>query len=93
MPKGVGMSNFLGYAYGEYVLSRLYTTINSWCTQKKLFEILLNQTEIRLYLPFFNCFGIKRTSVWFQINRKMVNKINKNLIRIQKVFSVCGYII
>ena len=34
---------------------------------------LQNQPEIRLYLPFSIWFGTKRTSVWFQINRKMVN--------------------
>ena len=36
-----------------------------------------NQTEIRLslYLPFYDWFGTKRTSVWFQIIRKMVNTI------------------
>jgi len=44
-------------------------------TQRNLFEILLNQTEIRLYLPFFDWFGTKRTSVWFHINQKMVNTI------------------
>ena len=42
-------------------------------TQKNLFEILL--TEIRLYLPFSDWLGTKWTSVWFQINRKMVNRI------------------
>ena len=45
------------------------------CTQRNLFEILLNQTEIWLYLPFSDWFGTKRTSVWFQINRIMVNTI------------------
>ena len=39
-------------------------------------EILLNQTEIRLYLAFSEWFGIKRTlSFWFQVNRCMVNTI------------------
>ena len=36
-------------------------------------EILLNQTEIKLYLPFSDCFGAKHTSVWFKINRKMAH--------------------
>ena len=31
--------------------------------QRKLFEILLNQTEVRLYLPCTDWFGTKRTSV------------------------------
>ena len=39
-------------------------------------EILLNQTKIRLYLPYSDWFRIKRTvSVWFQINLKMVNSV------------------
>ena len=44
-------------------------------TQRNLFDILLIQLEIRLYLPISDLFGFKRTSVWFQINRKMVNTI------------------
>ena len=37
----------------------------SFCyTQKNLFEFLLNQTEIRLYLSFSDWFETKRTSVW-----------------------------
>ena len=44
-------------------------------TQENLFDVLLKQTEIRLYLPCTDWFGTKRTSVWFQINRKMVNTI------------------
>ena len=44
-------------------------------TQRNLFEILLNQPEIRLYLLFSDRLGSKRTSVWFQINRKMVDTI------------------
>ena len=42
-------------------------------TQRNLFETLLNQLEIRLYLPFPINFGSKRMSVWIQPNRKMVN--------------------
>ena len=44
-------------------------------TQRNFFEILLNQTKIRLYFRFSDCFGTKRTSVWFQINRRMVTTI------------------
>ena len=44
-------------------------------TQRNIFRIWLNQTESRLYLPYFDWFGTKRTSFWFQINRKMVNTI------------------
>ena len=63
-------------------------------TQKNLSEILLNRTEIRLYLPFPDWFGTKRTlSVWCQINEKMVNTIWFwfNLIRIWNDFSVCSF--
>ena len=60
-------------------------------TRRNLFEILLNQREIKLQLPFSDWFGTKRTSVWFQINRKMVNTIwfQFDLIRFRKDFSVC----
>ena len=37
-------------------------------TQRNIFEILLNQTEIGLYLPCTDWFGTKRTSDGFQIN-------------------------
>ena len=59
-------------------------------TRRNLFEILLNQPKIRLYLPFSDLFGTRRMSVWFQINRKMVNKIwfQVDLIRFRKDFSV-----
>ena len=43
--------------------------IHRVCTQRNIFEILLNQPEIWLYLPFSDWFETKRTSVWFQINR------------------------
>ena len=60
-------------------------------TQRKLFEILLNQPEIRLYLPFSDWFGSKRASVWIQINRKMVDTIwfQVDSIRLRENFSVC----
>ena len=55
------------------------------------FETLLNQPEIRLYVPFSDWFEAKRSSVWFQINRKKVNSIwfQVDLIRFRKDFSVC----
>ena len=46
----------------------------SACTQKS-FRNHIKKTEIRLYLPFYDWFEIKRMSVWIQINRKMVNTI------------------
>ena len=61
------------------------------CTQRNIFEILLNETEIRLYLPFSDRFVTKRTSVWIQINHKMINTIwfRVDSIRFRKYFSVC----
>ena len=61
------------------------------CAQRYLFEILSNQTEIRLYLPSSDWFGTIQTSVCFQINRKMVNTIVflLYLLIFRKVFSVC----
>ena len=60
-------------------------------TQRNFFEILLNQTEIRWNLPVADWFGTKRTSIWFQINRKMVNTIwfRVDLIGFWIYFSVC----
>ena len=43
-------------------------------THRNLFKILLNQTEIQLYLPFSDWYGLF-TSVWSQINQIMVNTI------------------
>ena len=59
-------------------------------TQWIFFEIILNKTEIGLYLPFSDWFGTKRTSVWFKINQKMLNTIwfQFDLIRFRKDFSV-----
>jgi len=80
-----------------YVWSLLFSPVcgNCWrlITQRNLFEILLNQTEIRLYSPFSDWFGTKRISVWFQINRKIVNTIwfQFDLTRFGKDFSVCSF--
>ena len=56
-----------------------------------VFEILLNYTKIRLYLPFSDWFGSKQTSFWFQINLKMVNTIGFqfDLLRFRKYLSLC----
>ena len=43
--------------------------------QKHFFELLSDQTEIKLYTLFSDLFGTKRTSAWFQINRNIVNTI------------------
>ena len=63
------------------------------CTQRNLFEILLNQTEIGLYLPFSDWFGTKRTSFWFQIHPEngKYNLISVWFNKISKRFlCVCG---
>ena len=64
-------------------------------TRRNLFEILINQPEIRLYLPFSGWFGSKRTSVWIQIIQRMVNTIwfRVDLSRFRKYFSVCTHIL
>ena len=67
------------------IIPRLYT-------QRNLFEVLLNQTKITSYLPLTDWFGTKRTHVWFQNIRKMVNTIwfRFDLIGFRKYFSVCA---
>ena len=62
-------------------------------TQRNIFEVLLNQPEIRLYLPFSDWFGSKRTSVWIKIYRIMVNTIwnQVDILRFRKNFSVCNH--
>ena len=63
------------------------------CTQRNLFGILLNQTEIRLYISFSGWFGAKRLSVWFQINQKIAYtfRFRFDSIIIQKHIPVCIY--
>ena len=59
----------------------------------KSFLILLNQTEIRLCLPFSDWFKTKRTFVWFQINRKIIytNLISVKFNKISKIIlCICG---
>ena len=64
------------------------------CTQRIFFWILLIQTEIRLCIciPFFVWFRTKLKSIWFCIDRCMVNTIwfRFDLIRFRKNFSVCA---
>ena len=61
-------------------------------TQRNLFKILLNPTEIRLYYTIFWLIR-KQTDVrlLFQINRCIVNTVRFgfDLIRFRKYFSVC----
>ena len=58
---------------------------------EKFFWILLNQSKIRLYLPFSDWFGSKRNSVWIQFNRKMVNAIwfPVDFTKLKKYSHVC----
>ena len=62
-------------------------------TRKSFLKPFLNQPGIMLYLPCSGWFGSKRMSVWFQINRKMVNTIwfRVDLMRFRKDFSVCSH--
>ena len=59
-------------------------------TQRNLFEFLVNQTEIRMYLPSSDWFRTKRNSLWCQMNRKVVNMIwfRFDLTRFWKDFSL-----
>ena len=63
-------------------------------TRRNLFQILVNQTEIRLYLPCIDWFGTANGLVrlLFQINRCMVNTVwfRFDLIRFRKYLSVRG---
>ena len=63
-------------------------------TQRNLFGILLNQTEIRLYLLWIDWFGTINGQCPFAVpnqSRKMVNTIwfHFDLIRFRKDFTVC----
>ena len=71
--------------------SETLTTTQRLYRRRNLFEILLNQPEIKLYSPFSDWFGTKQTSIWCKINRKMVNTIwfRVDLIRFRKYISVC----
>ena len=70
-----------------------HSCCTSWQqTQRNFSGVLLNQHEIRLHLPFSDWIGSKRSFVWIQINRKMVNKIwfRLDLIRFWKKL-LCVY--
>ena len=62
-------------------------------THGNIFQILLNHTEIRLYIAFSDRFGTKQMSVWFQINQKIINTIwfRFYFVRFWKDFSVCTF--
>ena len=74
------------------ILRDIYVYI-SYIFVWKYIEILLNQPEIRLYLPFSDRFWTKRTSVWSKINRRIVNTIlyRFDILRFRKYFSMCRY--
>ena len=83
---------FLSYSRSSYPLMEKYlcprVRSSKLYAQITIFEILLNQTEIRLYLPCTDWFSRKI----FQISRKIVNTIwfRFDLIRFRKDFSVCA---
>jgi len=69
--------------------TKQFWTANSH-TKRNILQILLNQSEILLILPFPDWFETKRTFVWFQIHRKIINTIwfLFDLIRFGKYFPV-----
>ena len=48
---------------------------NGMHTPRNIPLVFVKSTELRLHLPFSDCFGIKLNSVGFQINLKIVNMI------------------
>ena len=78
-----------GHQNGESTPKAMAPNLDHY-TQINLFGILLSQPEIRLYLLFSDWFGTKWTSVWFKINRRMVNTVwfRVELIRFWNNFSV-----
>ena len=88
------IAEFLFLFFAFFLLRKIVNFLPSCIAsyiQRDLFEILLNKPEIRFYLSFSGWFETKRRSVWFPINRKMVNTIWfwGDLIRFRKDFSVC----
>ena len=59
------------------------------CNQRNLFEIILNQPEIRLYIPFLYWFASKRTSIWMSVSTINTIWFRVDLMRFRKAFSVC----
>ena len=58
---------------------------------EKYFPNLIESTRNQIVFTIFDWFGTKRTSDWFQTNRKMINTIwfRVDSIRFGKYFSVC----
>ena len=73
MPRGVSLSTTAEVIFCRPRLGQTVRYIVDVHTQK-IFQILLHQTEIRLYLPLFNHFLFNIRLV-FQNNRYMVNTI------------------
>ena len=70
-----GGRNVAQYEYRAFVCLNI-SNARSFNKQRIFFEILLNQPEVSMYLPFSDWFGTKPTSVWIQINRNTVNTIS-----------------
>ena len=68
-------------------LKELRSSSKLMYTQTNIFWILLNEPEIRLYLPFFDWFGTKRTSVWFQNQSENV-KYNLTWVWFNKIWKI-----
>ena len=93
-PRSNGKLSVRSYSFQIEMESEIHSSrvsVVPICTQRNLFEILSNQTEIRLYSPFSDWFWSKWMSVWIQINLKMVNTIWfwVDSIKFWKDFSVC----
>ena len=71
----------------NFVSVYVIITCQSQHTQWNLFRILLNQTEIRLYIPCTDWFGTKLPAVWFQINREN-GKYNLISVALQKLVGI-----
>ena len=87
----VYITNFLRLYFISNLRFNITVTLCFAYSKRNLFEMLLNQTEIRFYFPCTNWFGTIRTSAWFHINWIISNKIwfRYDLIIFRKDFSVC----
>ena len=75
--------------------ARITVRINickSWIHTEKYFQNFIKLNRNQIVFTISDHFKTKRTSVWFQINRIMVNTIwfRLDFIRFLKDFSVCG---
>ena len=81
--------------YSVWFIREIELSVRSYSfpIERNHFSVSLTIFLSRLYLPYSDWFGTKRTSVRFKINRTMVNTIwfRVDLIRFRKDFSVCTF--